>query len=52
MRLKALFILFITFQMTYAQECSYTFLGELKDFHDNTPIVGATIFMQNLKVFL
>lgn len=48
MRLKALFILFITFQMSYAQECSYTFLGELKDFHDNTPIVGATIFMQNL----
>ncbi|APY07263.1 TonB-dependent receptor [Winogradskyella sp. J14-2] len=48
MRLLALFILFTTFKVGYAQECKFTFLGELKDFHDNTPIVGATIFMQNL----
>lgn len=51
MRLSALLILLITFQMGFAQKCNYTFLGELKDFHDNTPLVGATIFMQNLNKY-
>ncbi|WP_461597848.1 TonB-dependent receptor [Winogradskyella sp.] len=41
----------MSFNMASAQECSYTFLGEVKDFHDNTPIVGATIFMQNLNTY-
>lgn len=51
MRLQALFILLITFQFSHSQECNYTFLGEIKDFHNNTPIVGATIFMQNLNKY-
>ncbi|WP_426430541.1 TonB-dependent receptor [Winogradskyella sp. HB-48] len=38
-------------QISFAQKCDYTFLGELKDFHDNTPLVGATIFMQNLNKY-
>lgn len=48
MRLKALLILIILSQLGFAQDCNYTFLGELKDFHNNTPIVGATVYMQNL----
>lgn len=28
---------------SYSQDCTYTFLGELSDFHDGTPIVSATI---------
>lgn len=48
MRLKALLILIILSQLGFAQDCNYTFLGELKDFHNNTPIVGATVYIQNL----
>ncbi|MDO1500687.1 TonB-dependent receptor [Winogradskyella maritima] len=32
----------------FGQDCNYTFLGELKDFHDGTPIVAATIYAKNL----
>ncbi len=51
MRLLALFILLITFLVGHSQECDYTFLGEIKDFHDNTPIVDATVFIQNLNKY-
>jgi len=30
----------------YSQTCTYTFLGELSDFHDGTPIASATIFIK------
>jgi iron complex outermembrane receptor protein len=30
-----------------AQNCGKVFLGEIKDFHDNSPIVGATVFIKN-----
>jgi iron complex outermembrane receptor protein len=30
---------------SYSQNCTYTFLGELSDFHDGTPIESATIFI-------
>ncbi|EDP70665.1 hypothetical protein FBALC1_07898 [Flavobacteriales bacterium ALC-1] len=30
----------------YSQDCTYTFLGELSDFHDSTPIKSATIFIK------
>jgi len=30
----------------YGQDCTYTFLGELSDFHDGTPIVSATIYIK------
>ena len=32
----------------FSQECDHIFLGELSDFHDKTPIIGATVFIQNL----
>ncbi|NNE32755.1 MAG: TonB-dependent receptor plug domain-containing protein, partial [Winogradskyella sp.] len=30
----------------YSQNCTYTFLGELSDFHDGSPIASATIFIK------
>lgn len=30
-----------------AQKCSFTFLGELTDFHDGTPISAANIYIKN-----
>ena len=51
MRLSALLVLLISFQIGFTQKCNYTFLGEVNDFHDNTAIVGATIFMQNLNKY-
>lgn len=30
----------------HSQNCTYTFLGELSDFHDGTPIASATIFIK------
>jgi len=30
----------------YGQTCTYTFLGELSDFHDGTPIASATVFIK------
>jgi len=30
-----------------AQQCNQTFLGELTDFHDGTPIPGATVYIIN-----
>ncbi|WP_340169172.1 TonB-dependent receptor [Lacinutrix sp.] len=31
-----------------SQECTYTFLGEISDFHDGTPINQATIYSKSL----
>ncbi|MEP5254076.1 MAG: TonB-dependent receptor [Winogradskyella arenosi] len=31
---------------SYGQNCSYIFLGELKDFHDGSPIESATIYQK------
>jgi iron complex outermembrane receptor protein len=31
---------------SYSQDCNYTFLGELTDFHDGTPIISATVYIK------
>ncbi len=36
----------------FSQECDHIFLGELSDFHDKTPIIGGTIFIQNLDKYV
>ncbi len=36
----------------YSQDCNYTFLGELDDFHDGTPIVSATIYIKEKDKYL
>ncbi|AJR04013.1 TonB-dependent receptor [Siansivirga zeaxanthinifaciens] len=35
----------------YSQNCKSTFFGEVKDFHDGTPIVGAAVFFENLNKY-
>ena len=35
----------------YSQNCQSTFFGEVKDFHDGTPIIGATINFENLNTY-
>ena len=45
-------ILFIFFQLSFTQNCNSILLGELKDFHDNTPIIGANIFIKNLNKYV
>lgn len=32
--------------LSFSQECDYTFLGELSDFHDGTPIISAAIYIK------
>lgn len=37
---------------SYSQNCTYTFLGELSDFHDGSPIASATIFIKERDKYL
>ena len=32
-----------------AQDCKFTLTGTIQDFHDGTPIAGATIYMKNIE---
>lgn len=34
--------------LAHAQDCKFIFLGELKDFHDGTPISAANIYIKHL----
>ncbi|SHH55536.1 TonB-dependent receptor [Winogradskyella jejuensis] len=36
----------------YSQDCNFIFLGEIVDFHDKTPIVGATIYIKELDKYV
>ncbi|WP_299274818.1 TonB-dependent receptor [uncultured Psychroserpens sp.] len=40
------------FGITNAQNCSLTFLGEITDFHDASPISAATIYIKNLDRYI
>lgn len=44
------FLCFITFA-GYSQQCTYKFKGTITDYHDGTPIFGATIFIKNLNKY-
>lgn len=48
MRACAFIVLFILPFFGFSQQCDAVFLGEIKDFHDNTPIAGATVYIKNL----
>ena len=49
MRNRLLLVLALVFiPASYAQDCKSILLGELKDFHDGTPIDNATIYIQTL----
>ncbi|WP_439151207.1 TonB-dependent receptor [Winogradskyella sp.] len=48
MKYCAYIVLFILPFFGYSQQCDAVFLGEIRDFHDNTPIAGATVYIKNL----
>lgn len=52
MKLLALIVFFTIPHFSYSQNCDAIFLGELKDFHDNTPIVGAAIYIKTLDKYV
>lgn len=52
--MKKLFFLcafMLTFINTNAQKCNYTFKGQITDFHDSTPIIGASVYIKNLNKY-
>ena len=34
-----------------AQDCKFTFKGKITDFHDSTPIIGASLYLENLNTY-
>jgi iron complex outermembrane receptor protein len=38
--------------LSFGQDCNYTLLGELSDFHDGTPIVSATIYIKETNRYI
>ncbi|WGH76187.1 TonB-dependent receptor [Tenacibaculum tangerinum] len=42
-----IFILLLSFSTVESQNCEYTFSGLVEDFHDKSPIIGATVFIKN-----
>ncbi|MFI1745910.1 TonB-dependent receptor [Thalassobellus sediminis] len=39
------------FGISYSQNCTHTFFGEIKDFHDGTPMSGATVHIESLNKY-
>ncbi|RED45865.1 TonB-dependent receptor [Seonamhaeicola aphaedonensis] len=39
------------FNLAHTQNCTYTFIGEVKDFHDGTPMSGATVYIETLNSY-
>ncbi|SEQ84493.1 iron complex outermembrane recepter protein [Hyunsoonleella jejuensis] len=35
----------------HTQNCSHTLIGEIKDFHDGTPMSGATVYIETLNTY-
>ncbi|TXD59548.1 TonB-dependent receptor [Polaribacter sp. IC066] len=34
-----------------AQDCNFTFKGKITDFHDSSPIIGASLYIENLNTY-
>ncbi|MFK8060622.1 MAG: carboxypeptidase-like regulatory domain-containing protein, partial [Polaribacter sp.] len=47
----SIFFVCCLFSTTKAQDCTFTFKGKITDFHDNTPITGASVNIINLNKF-
>ncbi|WBX74708.1 TonB-dependent receptor [Tenacibaculum pacificus] len=50
MNFKSIVLMFLLWSycsITIAQNCAYTLSGLVDDFHDKSPIVGATVFVKN-----
>ena len=48
--LKCVFAICI-YTTAYAQDCNFSIKGKITDFHDNTPIVGATLQIINTNIY-
>ena len=40
-----------TYLASHSQNCIHTFFGDVKDFHDGTPISGATVYIETLNTY-
>jgi len=47
-----IFPLIILSQLANSQNCNSTFLGEVKDFHDGSPLYGATVHLKELNKYV
>ncbi|TCK69199.1 iron complex outermembrane receptor protein [Winogradskyella wandonensis] len=48
MKYLSLLLAVVSFYNSFSQNCNSVFLGELTDYHDKTPIVGATVYIKTL----
>ena len=48
MKLNLLIVALSIFSTIHSQNCKYTFIGEVIDFHDATPMSGATVHIETL----
>ncbi len=48
MKHNVLIVVLCVFSMVHSQNCKYTFIGEVVDFHDGTPMSGATVHIETL----
>ncbi|RSC92054.1 TonB-dependent receptor [Tenacibaculum singaporense] len=46
-RIILILLLLLSYNNVKGQNCSHTFSGLVEDFHDKSPIVGATVFIKN-----
>lgn len=51
MKYLLLIVACCVFNISYSQTCKSTFSGEIHDFHDGTPIVGATIYIKSINKY-
>ncbi|MCK8480676.1 TonB-dependent receptor [Psychroserpens algicola] len=45
-------LMLFVFGLHHAQNCNFTLLGEVKDFHDGTPITAANIYIKQLDKYI
>ena len=49
---KIIVLLFLLSNITYSQNCNYTFSGKVIDLHDGSPLIGAIIVSSDSDVLV
>ena len=44
-------VMLMFFNMLHAQKCTFSFKGNITDFHDNSSLAGASVHIVNLNKF-
>lgn len=52
MKYRVILLLVFIAQQISSQNCNSTYLGEVKDFHDGSPLDGATVFLKELNKYV